>query len=98
MAGKTETVVARGQGMSNELTDEELDKVFRDSYELIDSRLTLRDRKFARAVIAADRAKRVTMTHAQRVDVLAEFGAGDMWDFFDGIRAAEAFHGIGSKT
>jgi len=53
---------------------------------------------FARAVIAADRAKRVPMTHAQRVDVLAEFGAGDMWDFFDGIRAAEAFHGIGSKT
>lgn len=82
--------------MSQELSDEQLWSIWnaQGSDDMSKSEAFI----FARAVIAADRAKRVPMTHAQRVDLLAEFGAGDMWDFFDGIRAAEAFHGIGSKT
>lgn len=85
--------------MSQELSDEQIDAIAEQCrYKHAFPGNILDHRAMARAVIAADRAKRVPMTHAQRVDVLAEFGAGDMWDFFDGIRAAEAFHGIGSKT
>lgn len=85
--------------MSQQLSDEEINAIWgaRDD-PMFKSTLSAFGMDRIRAIIAADRAKRVPMTHAQRVDVLAEFGAGDMWDFFDGIRAAEAFHGIGSKT
>jgi len=50
---------------------------------------------FARAVIAADRAKRVPMTDSQ---IDAAWICTDGEGFIEGIRAAEAFHGIGSKT
>jgi len=81
------------------LTDEEIDDLQRENNAAY-HRGDVTPRRFARAVIAADRAKRVPMSTAQQVDAMHQSQASEKFGaaFLAGIRAAEAFHGIGSKT
>jgi len=82
--------------MSQELSDDELWSIWnaQGSDDMSKSEAFI----FARAVIAADRAKRVPMTVEQCADAMRKIHPSVCHYVFEGIRAAEAFHGIGSKT
>jgi hypothetical protein len=86
------------QDMSQELSDEQLWSIWnaQGSDDMSKSEAFI----FARAVIAADRAKRVPMTQLEVVEAFCKLPHDVQYvSVFDaGIRAAEAFHGIGSKT
>ena len=86
--------------MTRELTDEQLLAMWAGNDERA-LRPVLGGNKikdFARAIIKADRALRVPMTEDE-IDAKWELSYARCWiEFEEGIRAAEAFHGIGAKA
>ena len=94
--------------MTRELTDEQIKELALEAFDCTwdadDETLVnryghgvylWRFADFARAVIEADRALRVPMTDSE---IDASWVGTDGEGFIEGIRAAEAFHGIGEKA
>lgn len=82
--------------MTRELTDLEIGKIFAKWSDTDGSSYA----DLMRAAIAADRALRVPMTQPEAVEAFCKLPHDVQYVsvFEKGIRAAEAFHGIGEKT